>query len=147
MATTFCMRGSRFAACAALRCLKQLTSQRFGTSAQKGENGFVTGKNCFVAAVPTKHSRRKCEYSQGTEIRRAAQPKGGKSDERAHSSRRRVLTLTIQEPLRLVPDRREQIAAAADGADHRGFGRGRLHPAAGAHDPGSPGAGARLRTW
>src|SRR3979409_1776213 len=86
MATTFCMTGSRFAACAALRCLKQLTSQRFGTSAQKGENGFVTGKNCFVAAVPTKHSRRKCEYSQGKEIRRAGRTKGGQSEEEGDSS-------------------------------------------------------------
>jgi hypothetical protein len=67
MATTFCMTGSRFAACAALRYRKVLTSHRFGTSAQKGENGFVAEENCFVAGGATKHSGQKCEYFQCTE--------------------------------------------------------------------------------
>src|SRR5215475_4562208 len=67
MATTFCMTSSPTAACAALRCSKLLTSPRFGTSARKGENGFVRQENCFVAGGSTKHSGQKCEYSQYAE--------------------------------------------------------------------------------
>jgi hypothetical protein len=61
------MTSSPTAACAALRCSKLLTSPRFGTSARKGENGFVRHENCFVAEGSTKHSGQKCEYSQYAE--------------------------------------------------------------------------------
>jgi hypothetical protein len=58
------MTGSRYHRLCGASLPEVLTSQRFGTSARKGENGFVRKENCFVEAVSTKHSRQKCEDSQ-----------------------------------------------------------------------------------
>src|SRR5450432_2386745 len=99
MATTFCMAGSPVAARAALHYPKLLMSQRFGTSAQKGENGFVRQENCFVSPVPTKHSRRKCEYSQCAERWRCSAPGSGRPMVRA-GAEGAILTLPGTRPAR-----------------------------------------------
>jgi hypothetical protein len=42
-------------------------SPGFGTSARKCENGFVSRRNCFIAASATKQSWQKCEMFQWAE--------------------------------------------------------------------------------
>jgi hypothetical protein len=61
------MTGSQFGISAGALLAKVLMGQRFGTSARKKENGFVSARNCFVARPATKHSRQKCEFFQRTE--------------------------------------------------------------------------------
>jgi len=58
------MTGSQFGVSAGALLAEVLMGQRFGTSARKGENGFVRAPNCFVAQLAMKHSRRKCEFFQ-----------------------------------------------------------------------------------
>jgi len=61
------MTGSQFGVCAGALLAEVLMGRRFGTSARKGENGFVRARNCFVARPATKHSRQKCEFFQSAE--------------------------------------------------------------------------------
>src|SRR6266852_1758731 len=119
MATTFCMTGSRFAACAALlpQSVNEPTFRDVCTESGKwfhagGELFRRAGSDeTFAAKMRILSMRAKSEdFSRG----------------KVPCSRTRS---------GLVPDRRKQVAAATDGADHGGLGRVRLDLAADAHDP------------
>src|SRR5262249_7239772 len=101
---------------------------------------FRGGENCFVAAFPTKHSGRNCEYFQCAENARISVPEKFREQVRKKAewfpekiALKRESGAKLAD-LRLLAGRREQIAAAANGADHCRLGWVRLDLAADTHD-------------
>src|SRR6185312_10282334 len=112
------------AARAALRC-RSVNEATFRYVCSKGRKWFLGRENCFVGAVPTKQLRQNCEHFQcGENVTISYTPRlchwlaaGFRGGARSRP-RRKIRAAPANRGLRLVPGRREQIATAADGADH-----------------------------
>src|SRR5205085_2250831 len=124
MAITLCMTSSpiplvrRFVG-------KLLMSQRFRTSAPIGKNGFITTR--IVSPFAPRRNIQRGNASDFNE----ANIGGGWAEPQKRCWERASSPVW----LRLVAGGREQIAAAADGADHGRLGRVRFDLAADPHDP------------
>src|SRR5271165_4503347 len=130
MAITFCMTGSRWRRLCGVSLGKTLISQRFGTSARKGKNGFMPER-----IVSSQAPRRNI---QGKNVNYFNEAKTGGLQRRGSCQPRPACGRGSGSSL--VPRRRKQIAAAPDGADHGRLGRVRLDLAADPHDSEIDGA-------
>src|SRR3954452_19865104 len=114
MATTFCMTLSRSRRLDGASLAQIVSEPKFRDVCTPRGKWFHARENCFVARLATKHPELKCEQFQ-QKLR---------SRVRAASRRKaRGARPTAAWGSGLLAGRREQIAAAADGADHGGLAR------------------------
>src|SRR5580693_1985949 len=119
MAMTLRMTGSHCPPLGGVSLGGLLVIEGFGTSARQRENGFIPRR--IVSSQPRRRNIRTGNTSNFNERKIKGIPPEG-----AYSG--------------LVGDRREQISAASDGADYRGFSRVRFDLAPDSHDSQIDGA-------